>query len=103
MDSLREFLFGVLELTRGKGSFDCVEALLRCASTSLRMTGLWGAMVLRQWSEAIQAAVQVWRVVGSGDWAALSKSLASFLYWLRWGRGGSGSASCGWGNMRSSF
>ena len=41
--------------------------------------------------------------LGSFDLQAFTRFLASFLYFLRSGRGGSGRAACGLGNMRISF
>src|SRR5580658_3672647 len=53
----------------------------------------------RRSREAIHVAAQVWRAAGWGEREALGKSLARFLYCSRMGVGGSGSASCGFGNM----
>src|SRR5687768_5285722 len=41
--------------------------------------------------------------VESSDLQALTRSLASFLYWSTFGRPGRGSACCGFGYMRISF
>ena len=52
--------------------------------------------------DSIQWVIHARRADGSAELAARARSLASFLYWSRLGRAGSGRASCG-ANIRSSF
>src|SRR6266566_1137979 len=68
-------------------------------------TGSWGVRFrpARRTKESTQLAAQERTPLESEERKVLIRSLARFLYCSRRGRGGSGRASCGWGNIRSSF